>query len=172
MATQRRVPGFMGYAVGDDGTVWTQKILGSRGKLGREWRKLSPSRKKSGRLEVSLCKDGVIYYMHVSWLVLMAFVGPRPDGMEACHKNDIQDDNSLDNLYWGTKQDNTRDKHANGRVAHGERSGNSKLTDSKVRQIKGMREEGYTCEEISAFFNMSPGNIAKIVRGDLWKHVV
>lgn len=47
-------------------------------------------------------------------LVLLAFVGPCPDGMEACHANDIPTDNRLANLRWGTHADNMRDRIENG----------------------------------------------------------
>lgn len=43
-------------------------------------------------------------------LVLTAFVGPRPAGMEACHANDVPDDNRLQNLRWDTPEANRADK--------------------------------------------------------------
>ena len=43
---------------------------------------------------------GTNRYVHL--LVLEAFVGPRPPGMEALHGDDERDNNRLDNLSWGT----------------------------------------------------------------------
>lgn len=42
-------------------------------------------------------------------LVLEAFVGPCPDGMEACHGNGVRDDNRLENLRWDTRKANVAD---------------------------------------------------------------
>lgn len=50
-------------------------------------------------------------------LVLTAFVGLRPDGLEALHRNDIPSDNRLTNLWWGTRSDNLHDAVRNGRHA-------------------------------------------------------
>lgn len=50
----------------------------------------------------------------VHHLVLEAFIGPRPEGTEGCHANDIPDDNRADNLRWDTPKANVRDKVRNG----------------------------------------------------------
>lgn len=42
-------------------------------------------------------------------LVLEAFVGPRPDGLVACHNNGIASDNRIDNLRWDTYGENNKD---------------------------------------------------------------
>jgi hypothetical protein len=57
----------------------------------------------------------------VHQLVLEAFVGPRPRGMESCHNNGNQTDNRLVNLRWDTKSENNLD-----RVRHGTHSESSK----------------------------------------------
>lgn len=64
----------------------------------------------SGYAKVDL--HGVTRRVHV--LVLEAFVGPKPFGMEACHRNDVKLDNRVENLYWGDRQANMLDKVANG----------------------------------------------------------
>lgn len=46
----------------------------------------------------------------VHHLVLEAFVGPRPEGMECCHANDIAGDNRVQNLRWDTPAANTDDR--------------------------------------------------------------
>lgn len=47
-------------------------------------------------------------------LVMLAFVGPCPEGYEVCHRNGDGLDNRLVNLYYGTPSQNTLD-----RVRHG-----------------------------------------------------
>lgn len=51
----------------------------------------------------------------VQSLVLEAFVGPRPEGLLALHRNDDCRDNRVENLYWGTRTDNQHDRVRNGR---------------------------------------------------------
>ena len=51
----------------------------------------------------------------VHTLVLLAFVGPCPPGQEARHLNGDPLDNRLENLAWGTKEENEQDKFAHGR---------------------------------------------------------
>jgi hypothetical protein len=47
-------------------------------------------------------------------LMLTAFVGPRPPGMECCHEDDVKTNNVLGNLSWGTSLDNKADMRRNG----------------------------------------------------------
>lgn len=67
-----------------------------------------------GRLCVSLSRAGRTRTFQVQTLVLSAFGGPRPDGMECCHN----DGNALNcwasNLRWDTLAEN-----ANDRIRHG-----------------------------------------------------
>jgi|ERR1700680_1481245 len=47
-------------------------------------------------------------------LVLEAFIGPRPHGMEALHWDDDKRNNTLSNLRWGTVYENQADALRNG----------------------------------------------------------
>lgn len=60
-------------------------------------------------------------YIHL--LVLEAFAGSRPDGMEALHIDGNKINNNTDNLRWGTSSENNRDivrhgRHVNARKTH------------------------------------------------------
>jgi len=50
-------------------------------------------------------------------LVLTAFVGPRPEGMEGLHGDDVKSNNALSNLRWGSRSENLHDSVRNGRHA-------------------------------------------------------
>lgn len=50
----------------------------------------------------------------VHQLVLEAFVGPRPEGLQTRHLNDVKTDNALTNLCWGTPSENGYDQVRNG----------------------------------------------------------
>ncbi len=47
-------------------------------------------------------------------LVLRAFVGPRPKGMQIRHINGIKSDNRLENLAYGTAKENAADRKIHG----------------------------------------------------------
>lgn len=81
---------------------------------GRVLRHIPDSDKYHG---VRLSVDGKAKRRLVHHLVLEAFVGRRPDGLEGCHDNDDKDDNTLENLRWDTSSENKRDWLRNGRVA-------------------------------------------------------
>lgn len=51
----------------------------------------------------------------VHQLVMEAFVGPRPSGMEICHGNGDPSDNRLDNLRYDTRSANQFDRISHGR---------------------------------------------------------
>jgi hypothetical protein len=57
----------------------------------------------------------------VHHLVLEAFIGPRPEGMETRHIDRNPRNNVLSNLRWGTKLENAADKHRHGTMLRGER---------------------------------------------------
>jgi hypothetical protein len=113
--------GFPGYAVGSDGTVWTCKAKGGNdrtpGKRG-PWRRLTMHRNRKGYLLVNLDRGGRNHTRTVHRLILTAFVGPRPDGMEACHYPDPNKaNNRLDNLRWDTHGENAKDRYRDRPVA-------------------------------------------------------
>lgn len=57
---------------------------------------------------LALRHDGQTRHRTVHSLVLEAFVGPRPPGMDVSHLNDVRDDNRLENLCYESRSDNIR----------------------------------------------------------------
>lgn len=62
-----------------------------------------------GYMYVHLQRDGVSVNRRVHRLVLEAFIGPCPEGMEVCHNNATRNDNRLVNLRYGTSAENKAD---------------------------------------------------------------
>jgi len=58
---------------------------------------------------ITMSVDNKLTTKLVHLLVLEAFVGPRPDGMEACHYDGNKTNNRLSNLRWDTKAANAED---------------------------------------------------------------
>ena len=81
------------------------------GRILREKRKKSPLHAYAN---VILSVNDVQDTRQVHRLVLEAFVGPCPPGMEACHGPAGLMDNSLSNLRWGTWSENAYDRVRDG----------------------------------------------------------
>ena len=111
LATSERwkpVVGYEGlYEVSDQGRV-KSFYKSATGKIRQ------PVDDTHGYWDLMLSKNGTSKHHKVHWLVLEAFVGPRPQGYYGCHKNDVRKDNRLENLYWGTPKENSRDTLQNG----------------------------------------------------------
>lgn len=112
------VPGWEGrYAVSDLGRVKSLARVEKRSS-GRPLRLrekfLSGSLTARGHHTVALCRDNQRATVTVHRLVLLAFVGPQPIGMEACHDDGSPANNALVNLRWDTRSANIYD-----RVRHG-----------------------------------------------------
>lgn len=70
-------------------------------------------RDEDGYLFVTLCRNGVKRVRRVHHLVLEAFVGPCPPGMQCCHRDDDPENNALWNLRWDTPKGNGADRERN-----------------------------------------------------------
>lgn len=117
------IPGYEGrYRVSDQGQVLAlarERLI--RGRLQpRKECLLQGTIKKWGHRRVQLYFNGKRREFFVHRLVMLAFVGPVPEGMEVCHNNGDPTDNRLTNLRYGTRSDNERDKvrHGTHNFAH------------------------------------------------------
>jgi hypothetical protein len=131
------IPDFPGYRVGTDGSVWSSFYKVYRGwERGGPWRRLRATPNSTGRLTVGLTNpDGKLCSRYVHLLVLLVFIGPCPDGLEACHENGDHLDNRLDNLRYDTHQANMDDRERHKRTAKGLCNGKGKLSDKDREAI-------------------------------------
>lgn len=112
------VVGFEGlYEVSDDGRVQSlpRTVAHARGPRKRVGKELSHLILKGGHHVVRLYRGKGAENRQVHHLVLEAFVGPRPPGMDGLHWDDDPDNNTLPNLRWDTASENMHDKVRNGR---------------------------------------------------------
>ena len=82
----------------------------------------------NGYPSVGFWPDKTRHFVHK--LVLAAFVGPRPDGQQALHRDDNPENARLDNLRYGTPLENVQDMRAKGRWTR------CKFSDQQVRDIR------------------------------------
>lgn len=114
----RDIPGWKGYyQASDRGRIKSlARVVIRRDGVRQTYgeRILNPYPTRGGRLQVSLNRPGHKEYRTVHRLVLEAFVGPRPEGLECCHWDDNPANNHLSNLRWDTPSSNEQDKIRNG----------------------------------------------------------
>lgn len=174
----RNCPGHPGYRVGDDGSVWScweSVVIPKHGagfihRIGTTWKRKRIKPTAGQHPQVSMGRSIVIA---VHRLVLEAFVGPCPDGMEGCHFPDRNPaNNRLENLRWDTPKSNAADKVIHGTDNTGERHGLAKLTDEIVLAIRADHATGnFTYPQLGRKYNVDATTIYKIVKRKRWAHI-
>lgn len=123
--TERWLPvvGYPYYQASDQGRVRSidrvvVNINGVPKRLAGRILKQIPDPSRENRPHVCLYRDTVPTVRDVSCIVLEAFTGQRPPGMECCHENGDPLDNRAGNLYWGTRSQNMYDRVRHGNDPH------------------------------------------------------
>jgi hypothetical protein len=102
----RTVPGYEDYEVSDQGRVRSNK---------RRTPRIRPAVREGGYLQVGLWSASGRHYFTVHQLVMLAFVGPRPDELLTRHLDGEPSNNRLSNLAYGTPLENNLDTVRHGR---------------------------------------------------------
>ena len=165
-----KVLGLPNYWAGSDGSIWSCNKHNRNGKIG-QWRKLKTPNDQDGHLRATMFCNSQRRQMFVHQVILMAFVGTCPDGLECRHLDGNPYNNSLSNLCWGTHLENMADKGKHGTTAKGETNGFSKLTESEVVLIRQLWQDGNLMKDIAGQFNTDPTNVSSIVKRKTWKHL-
>lgn len=122
----RSIPGYEGaYEVSNLGRVRSldRVVIDSRGRsLRLRGRVMAGTLDAIGRPVANLYAGKVCTLWRVCTLVMTAFVGPRPEGMECCHNNGNPADNRLGNLRWDTHSANAMDMVRHGGHNHARRT--------------------------------------------------
>ena len=86
--------------------------------------------------QVSLYVDGKQVGVRVHKVVMWAFVGPTPEGMQVAHRDGNPFYNHLDNLMYATPKQNNDHKYLHGTIRFGERHPMAILKESDVVEIR------------------------------------
>lgn len=123
------------------------------------------------QVAITICA-GNLWYPLVHRLVLEAFVGPCPVGMECRHGDGNPWNNRVDNLCWGTRLENAQDKQRHGTTVRGERMWTAKLTMDKARRIRELyATSGRSFDSIAIEYNVSKKTILNIVHNRIWREM-
>lgn len=135
---------------------------------------------------VSIYKGLKHFKRTVHGLVMRAFVGEPPHGMEINHKDFNRSNNRIDNLEYVTHAVNVKyswdhGKHTRQRVKRvsgvkhfnvGCNNPQSKLVESEVIEIRELlSKQTHSIAEIARFYNVSGSAIDGINTGSTWKNV-
>lgn len=165
----KAVPGYEGlYEVSDLGRVRSlDRVVPVRLKSGLTERRLPgvdlrPGTDSAGYQSVVLGKNKSF---RVHWLVLLAFVGPCPDGFHRLHNDGDRANNALSNLRYGSRSDNVRDM-----FTHGQR----RLNEAQVSSIRAAKARGFARGErkaLAAKFGVSLSTVNDVAAGRTYAYV-
>lgn len=123
-------------------------------------RTLKPTRKSNGYLHLTLCGDEGQKTIHLHRIVLEAFVGSCPEGMEALHRDGDRANNQASNLRWGTHLENCSDRSRHGSSGH-------VLSFEKAQQIRSLKDT-HTRKAIAAMFGVSVFTVMSVIKNRTW----
>ena len=168
--TWKAITGFDGfYEVSDLGRVRSLVRRTCRGRRGGKFLKPQACGKY---FVVTLHRIGIKRTEYLHTLVLEAFVGPRPQGYDACHHPDPNPANCrLDNLRWDTRQANRHDTSVHGTQPKGESHWAARLRDADIREMFRLKRSGLSQSAIARQFGISISQASLIFLRKEWRHV-
>lgn len=141
------IPGYPGYEVSNMGRVRSFKW--------NDIRILKPA-SYHGYLSVLLSNQNKKSLRRIHQLVMLAFVGPCPDGLEVCHGPDNdRANNRLDNLRYDTHKANIKDCTDQNRMGN--------FTLKQVGEIRLKVKSGYSIKELAKEYNCRPAALYGVV---------
>ena len=167
----RDVVGYVGsYQVSDLGRVRSlERVVMMKNGISKTviGRILRHSPDDLGRIRVFLSNQEGVKTIRVHRLVLEAFVGPCPEGMEGCHNDGDHTNNQPSNLRWDTHYNNVQDMVKHGTSGKGAKNAMAVLSSTQVAKIRSMAGT-MRQRDIGALYGVSQTCISKIQRGDRW----
>lgn len=120
---------------------------------------------------VKLVDSGRQSLQMIHRLVLLAFRGPCPQGIEGRHYDGNRHNNRLKNLLWGTRAENHADRLRHGRDNKGEKHGNARLTDKKVIYIRQQARDGRSYSDLARLLRVDPATVRYAAIRQTWRHI-
>lgn len=160
--------GYPNYRVGDDGSVWSFQS----GKWKKKKLTIGKTKYLKDRWIVTIWNENGGKTFLVHRLVLTAFVGTCPEGMECCHNDGNPSNNRVENLRWDTHAENQRDRNKHGTDNRGERHWRCLLTAEQVIEIRKRYRNGETNkQQLAAIYSVSDGTIRSLLSRKSWRHI-
>lgn len=166
----RDVVGYEGwYVVSNKGEVFSR----CKGNMGPGDRMIPKSARidPNGYPTVNLYKKGSGKTFKVHTIVMLAFVGPRPQGMQIRHLDGNPSNNKSSNLAYGTCRENQLDRRRHGTSHVGERAVQSILTEDIVSDLRYLYAHGLSPTRLAKVFGIKFTTVWTVVTNASWKHV-
>lgn len=155
-----------GYVVDSAGQMWSRRPRNGRGPLLDDWRKVRGAM-RAGYLAIKLNGDNGPY-TSIHKIVLETFVGKRKPGQCCRHLDGSPLNNSMENLCWGTPQENADDRAKHRRTQRGTTHYCAKLNPEAVRKIRSSKK---TAVELAKELDVSDTAVRMARRCETWKEV-
>ncbi len=160
------------YQVSNQGRVRSLDIVvpARNGKTAmRRGRVLKAAASHGRYLVVMFADQGRMKQWSVHNAVLTAFVGPRPEGMQARHLDGNDKNNRLENLCWGAPQENADDRVRHGKSGKGEAHSRVVLTEADVLAIRAAT--GVRGADLARQYGIYESHVHHIRTRKIWKHI-
>jgi hypothetical protein len=168
MEEWKLIPGYLFYQVSNLGNI---RRIGSTHKNSAGFiPKFTPG--SDGRLRVTLYENGLQDKWCVHQLVMLAFKGATPQGMEIRHLDGDYQHNWLTNLEFGTHKQNGQDMSSHGALPRGSTHHQTKLVDEQVIEIRRKAANGIPVNRIAKEYNLGTTTAHNIVKGVTWRHLL
>lgn len=170
------IPNYPHYSITKDGRIFS--YVGAGRKVGIKHKPLKKPRELKNTLD-----KGTGYYVvslgahnkkFVHRLVLETYVGPA-NGQQCRHLNGNKLDNRIENLCWGTYEENLEDRHKLQEFRApgiGESHYRTNLTNEDIYEIRRLaKDSNMTQKEIGKIFNIGQNTVSRIIHRVRWKHI-
>lgn len=164
----REIKGYPGYEISSVGRVGSWKPARNNAQPPSTRRILKERFCRDGYRRAALTHKGKEKTFRVCRLVAAAWHGEPRAGDVVRHLDGTRDNDTPENLKWGTPKENSRDSFAHGTARVGERVNTCKLKEADVIEILHS-SAGPT--ELSKKYGVTPGQISHIRYGRSWNHV-
>jgi len=159
-----QIQDFPDYYIDNEQNIWSNKF--------NKWKKLKPILNNRGYLYVVLCLNGQRKLIRIHQIVAKIFISNPENYPLIRHLDDNKLNNKIENLAWGTDQDNVNDKIKNGNCLKGEKHNSSKLTEKQVIEIrKKYIPIKYSTRKLAKEYNVHQMTIQHIINNKTWNHL-
>lgn len=103
----------------------------------------------------------------------LAFIGPRPEGLQVLHSDDVPTNNNISNLRYGTPKQNAEDRELNGNTQKGVKHFKTSLTDVEVLFARFIYADPAepTVKDIAHSLGVNRSTAQDVISGRTWHHL-
>lgn len=166
------------YLISSDGRLFRKESVDSSGRKMKSLFLKSYVSKPLGYHVFSISINGKNVSLYAHRLIAEAFIEKIEGKNYVNHKDGNKKNNEISNLEWVTHKENMHHAIKIGLAnpfknnGAGDKCASSKLTEKKVREIKGLILSGMHLAKIAKMFEVSAGTIGFIKSGKTWSCVI